>query len=156
MIRRPPRSTRTDTLFPYTTLFRSLVAENHLGVEDLIWPAFAIEGEGERMAVHSMPGVERLTIDLLTEEAAAAAALGIPAMAIFPFVDPASKSGQAEEAYNPENLVCRAIRAVKAAAPELMVICDVALDPFTSPGHDGVMRGEIGRASGRETVCQYG
>src|SRR3546814_7142138 len=68
---------------------RRLVAENHLGVEDLIWPAFAIEGEGERMAVHSMPGVERLTIDLLTEEAAAAAALGIPAMAIFPFVDPA-------------------------------------------------------------------
>src|SRR3546814_6047856 len=71
-----------------------------------------------------------------------AAALGIPAIAIFPFVDPAAKTERAEEAYNPENLVCRAIRAVKAAAPELMVVCDVALDPYTSHGHDGVMRGE--------------
>src|SRR3546814_12797940 len=124
MIRRPPRSTRTDTLFPYTTLFRSLVAENHLGVEDLIWPAFAIEGEGERMAVHSMPGVERLTIDLLTAEAAAAADLGIPAMAIFPFVAPALTSGQAEAAHNTENPPCRANRLRRATAPGLVADCN--------------------------------
>ena len=119
---------------------RRLVAEHHLTVDDLIWPLFVFEGPGDRQPVPSMPGVDRLSIDRLVEAAATAAELGIPAIAVFPATDPALKTPDAEEALNPENLVCRAVRAVKAAVPGVGVICDVALDPYSSHGQDGLVR----------------
>ncbi len=119
---------------------RRLVSESHVGVGDLIWPIFVIDGDNRREAVPSMPGVERLTVDLLVDAAGEARDLGIPAIAIFPKVDPARKSAEAEEAYNPDNLVCRAVRAVAAAHDDLGIMCDVALDPFTSHGQDGLVR----------------
>ena len=118
---------------------RRLVAETSLSVNDLIWPLFVVEGSGVRQEVASMPGVFRLSIDLLCEAARQAADLGIPAVAVFPSVDAALKTPDAAEAVNPDNLVCRAVRAVKQAAPGLGVICDVALDPFNSDGHDGLV-----------------
>jgi porphobilinogen synthase len=122
---------------------RAMMAEHTLSAADLIWPVFVIEGEGRREAIASMPGVERLTIDLLVEEVAGRALeLGIPAIAIFPVVDASLKDEDGTLAHDPENLVCRAVRAIKAAAPSgLGVICDVALDPFTSHGQDGLVRG---------------
>jgi len=118
---------------------RRLVAENALSPSDLIWPVFVIEGENRREPVASMPGVERLSIDLMAAAAKDAAALGIPAIALFPRIDPAKKSEDGREAVNPGNLVCRAVRALKKTAPEMGVLCDVALDPFTTHGHDGVI-----------------
>ena len=118
---------------------RRLMRENTLTVDDLIYPMFVIEGENQRESIDSMPGVERLSIDLLVKEAQEIATLGIPAMAIFPVVGGENKSDLAEEAYNPDGLAQRAIRAVKAAVPELGMITDVALDPFTSHGQDGLM-----------------
>jgi porphobilinogen synthase len=119
---------------------RRLVAETRLSVDDLIWPVFVQEGENERTPVVSMPGVDRLTIDLFVEAAREARDLGIPAIAIFPETDPSAKTPDAREAYNPDNLVCRAIRAVKAAVSGIGIVCDVALDPFNSDGHDGIVR----------------
>jgi porphobilinogen synthase len=119
---------------------RRLVREHRLSVDDLIYPLFVHEGEGLRTAVPSMPGVERLSIDLLCETAHEAQTLGIPAIAIFPVIEPAKKSEDGREATNPENLVCRAVRAVKSQLSGLGVICDVALDPFTSHGQDGLLR----------------
>lgn len=119
---------------------RRLVAENALSVNDLIWPVFAHEGDNKRTPIASMPGVERLSIDLLVDAVGEAQQLGIPAVAIFPATDPAKKTPEAEEATNPDNLVCRAVRAVKAAHREIGVICDVALDPYTSHGQDGLVR----------------
>ena len=119
---------------------RRLVAENVLTANDLIWPLFVVEGSGERQDIASMPGVQRLSIDLLVEAARLAADLGIPAIAVFPSVDPSLKTPDAREALNPGNLVCRAVAAVKKAVPELGIICDVALDPFNSAGHDGIVR----------------
>lgn len=121
---------------------RRLMRENTLTVNDLIYPLFVIEGENKREPIISMPGVERLTIDLLIEEAKIIAKLGVPAMAIFPVVGAENKSDLAEEAYNPDGLAQRAVRAVKAVVPELGVITDVALDPFTSHGQDGLMNDE--------------
>ena len=118
---------------------RRLMRENTLTTDDLIYPVFVIEGENTREAVASMPGVDRLTLDLLAEEAKQVAELGIPAMAIFPVVGDSKKSDLAEEAYNPDGLAQRAVRAIKTAAPKLGVITDVALDPFTSHGQDGLM-----------------
>ncbi|GJM02756.1 MAG: delta-aminolevulinic acid dehydratase [Rhodomicrobium sp.] len=118
---------------------RGLVRETHLSPRDLIWPLFIIDGEDERQSVSSMPGVERLTIDLAVKEVHAAAALGIPAVALFPNADPALRSDNAVEAVNPDNLICRAVKAIKDAVPEMGVICDVALDPYTSHGHDGIL-----------------
>jgi porphobilinogen synthase len=118
---------------------RRLVAENRLTVDDLIWPVFVVEGTGVREDVVSMPGVARLSIDLLAEAARAAADLGIPAIAVFPSVDPSLKTPDGAEAVNPDNLVCRAVRAVKKAVPSLGIVCDVALDPFNSDGHDGLV-----------------
>jgi porphobilinogen synthase len=118
---------------------RRLVAEASLSVNDLIWPVFIVEGELQRQAVPSMPAVERYSIDVLLEELREVVDLGIPAIALFPNTDAALRSEGGEEAYNPENLICRAVRAVKAAYPELGVICDGALDPYTSHGHDGVL-----------------
>ena len=122
---------------------RRLVAETKLSADDLIWPVFVQEGENERTPVVSMPGVDRLTIDLFVEAAKEARDLGIPAVAIFPETDPRAKTPDAREAYNPDNLVCRAIRAVKAAVSGIGIVCDVALDPFNSDGHDGIVRDGI-------------
>jgi len=118
---------------------RRLMAENQLTVNDLIYPVFVLEGENQREAVPSMPGVERKSIDLLLEEAQELVDLGIPAVALFPVTPSDKKSLMAEEAYNPEGLAQRAVRALKAKYPELGVITDVALDPFTTHGQDGII-----------------
>ena len=118
---------------------RRLVAENALSPSDLIWPVFVIEGENVREPIASMPGVERLSIDLMVTAAKEAASLGIPAIALFPRIDPAKKTEDGREAANPDNLVCRAVRALKRDVPQIGILCDVALDPFTSHGHDGVL-----------------
>lgn len=120
---------------------RRLVRENSLSVDDLIWPLFIAQGENNRESVPSMPGVERLSIDLLVEAIGEAVSLGIPAVALFPATDPEKKTDDCKEAINPENLVCRAVRAVKAAhGEEIGVICDVALDPYSSHGQDGLVQ----------------
>jgi porphobilinogen synthase len=118
---------------------RRLVAENTLSAADFILPIFVAEGQGLRQPVASMPGVDRVSVDLLSEVVADVAELKIPAIVIFPEVDPASKTPDAREACNPDNLVCRAIRTVKADYPDIGVICDAALDPFNSDGHDGLL-----------------
>ena len=118
-----------------------MVAEASLSVADLIWPVFVCEGNGVREPIPSMPGVERLSIDLLVEEVGVARQLGIPAVAVFPKTDPALKTPEAEEAINPQNLACRAVRAIKDAHVDAIgVICDVALDPYSSHGQDGLVR----------------
>ncbi|MEO1773537.1 MAG: porphobilinogen synthase [Pseudomonadota bacterium] len=119
---------------------RAMVAEQALRVDDLIWPCFVIDGDDRAEAIESMPGVSRLTIDRLVEKAGEAATLGIPCIAIFPYTDPALKTPGAEEAWNPDNLVCRATRAVKAAHPGLGILLDIALDPYNADGHDGFVR----------------
>jgi porphobilinogen synthase len=116
-----------------------MVAENRLDVADLIWPVFVLDGDRQREAVASMPGVERLSIDQLLRAAEEAQTLGIPALALFPVTPPELKTADGREASNPDNLACRAVRALKAALPELGVVCDVALDPYTSHGHDGLV-----------------
>lgn len=118
---------------------RRLMAENQLTVNDLIYPVFVLEGENQREAIPSMPGIERKSIDLLLEEAQELVDLGIPAIAIFPVTPADKKSLLAEEAYNPEGLAQRTVRALKAKFPELGVITDVALDPFTTHGQDGII-----------------
>src|SRR5262249_22500814 len=118
---------------------RKLVAENILTVGDLIWPVFVHDQDG-RAPVEAMPGAYRLSIPALVEAAGEAAALGIPTIAVFPAIDPALKDPEGREAVNPDNLVCRAVSALKKAVPDLGVLCDVALDPFTSHGHDGLIR----------------
>ncbi len=129
-----PRRNRADA---WT---RRLVAENRLGVDDLIWPMFVCEDDNPAREVASMPGVRRYAVGEAATAAGRAVALGVPAVALFPYIDPALKTAGSEEAWNPDNLVCRAIRAIKAAEPDLGVICDVALDPFNSDGHDGLLR----------------
>ncbi len=121
---------------------RRLVRETALTTNDLIWPVFIIDGDKRREKVGSMPGVERLTIDELVREAGRAQQLGIPALALFPYTDPALRDADGSEAHNPENLVCRALRALKKEVPDLGVVCDVALDPYTSHGHDGLLDGD--------------
>jgi porphobilinogen synthase len=120
---------------------RRLVAEHSLNVEDLIWPLFVVEGRNKRVPVASMPGIERLSIDNILATAEEAARLGIPAVALFPNTEPKLRTDDAREAFNPENLVCRATRAIKAAGLDVGVVLDVALDPYTSHGHDGLVRG---------------
>ena len=123
---------------------RRLMAETTLTVNDLIWPIFVREGSDAASDVASMPGVARLSIDRLVDAVGEAAALGIPAVALFPNTDPALKTEDGAEAHNPDNLVCRAVSAVKKAHPDIGVVCDVALDPYTTHGHDGLLRdGEI-------------
>ncbi len=122
---------------------RRLTAENTLSANDLIWPVFVIEGQGKRDPVPSMSGVERLSIDLLCDAATEARDLGIPALALFPYTDPSLKTEDAIEACNPDNLVCRAVQALKDSVPGIGVICDVALDPYNSEGHDGLVVGGI-------------
>jgi porphobilinogen synthase len=129
---------------------RKLVAESVLGAGDLIWPVF-VHDEGGREPIPSMPGAWRLSIAALVDAAGEAAGLGIPTVAVFPVVDPARKDPEGKEAVNPENLICRAVAALKKALPDLGVLCDVALDPFTSHGHDGVIRD--GYVANDETVA---
>ncbi len=119
-----------------------MVAENTLSPADLIWPVFIIEGEKTREPIASMPGVERMSLDLLVEAAREAAALGIPAIALFPRIDASLKTEDGREAANANNLVCRAVRLLKKNVPEMGTLCDVALDPFTSHGHDGVLKND--------------
>ncbi len=151
--REPPeeyRVSRPDTgrgSFPWVRMrrmrrdefSRRLMRESRLSTDDLICPVFVLEGEGQREEVASMPGVERLSIDLLVREAEELAALGVPAMALFPVTPAEKKSLDAAEAWNPEGLAQRAVRAIKAALPEMGVITDVALDPFTTHGQDGII-----------------
>jgi porphobilinogen synthase len=118
---------------------RRLVRENALSTDDLIWPIFVIDGERKRTPVQAMPGVERLSIDLAVKATEEAATLGIPAVALFPNTEPSLRDEMASEAVNPANLVCRAVRAIKDAVPNIGIICDVALDPYTSHGHDGLL-----------------
>jgi len=118
---------------------RRLVAESTLAPADFIWPLFVIDGQNARQPVASMPGVDRLSVDLAVEAAKEARDLGIPVIALFPNTDPDLKTEDGREATNNNNLVCRAVRAIKKAVPEIGVLCDVALDPYTSHGHDGVL-----------------
>lgn len=123
---------------------RALVAETTLTPSNLIWPVFVTDGEEVRQPIPSMPGVERLSIDVAVKEVEEAARLGIPAVALFPYTKPHLRDEAATEAFNPDNLVCRAVRAIADRVPEIGVICDVALDPYTSHGHDGLLvDGEI-------------
>ena len=121
---------------------RRLVAENVLTPADLIWPVFVMDGRNKRVPVSSMPGVARLSVDLIVGAAKEAASLAIPMIALFPYTDPKLRTEDAREAYNPDNLVCRATRAIKDAGLDIGVMLDVALDPYTSHGHDGLMRGD--------------
>jgi porphobilinogen synthase len=130
--RRPRRNRKAEWA-------RRLVAENALSSADLIWPLFLIDGPAARTPVAAMPGIDRLGVEEAVREAERAATLGIPAIALFPCTDPALKDEQGSEAFNSDNLVCRACRAIKRAVSELGVIADVALDPYTSHGHDGLM-----------------
>jgi porphobilinogen synthase len=133
--------------FPHTrlrrlranTFARDLVRENVLSVKDLIYPMFVLEGKNQREAIASMPGIERLSIDLLVKEAKQLHKLGIPAVALFPVTPASAKSLDAKEAWNPDGLAQRAVQALKNAVPELGVITDVALDPFTTHGQDGLI-----------------
>ncbi len=129
---RPRRSRKS-------TWSRDLVRENNLSVKDLIWPLFVQEGTNHAVDVNSMPGVQRQTIDLVIERAAEAKELGIPAIAIFPQTPEALKSENGDEGLNPENLVCQTVRAIKSQVPDIGIISDVALDPYTSHGQDGLI-----------------
>ncbi len=118
---------------------RAMVRENSLSASDLIWPLFVIEGDNKRDPIKSMPGVERLSIDLLVREVTKARDLGLPAIALFPNTPDDKRDDAASEAFNPDNLICRAVRAIKNEVPDIGIICDVALDPYTSHGHDGLL-----------------
>ena len=138
---------QTNRQFPYTRLrrmrfdkgSRRLMAETHLSVDNLIYPLFILEGTNRREVIHSMPGIERLSVDLLLKEAEELVRLNIPAIALFPVIEKSKKSLLAEEAYHPNGLVQQAVRELKNAFPELIVITDIALDPYTSHGQDGVI-----------------
>ena len=130
---RPRRNRRAEWL-------RRMVREHVLTTDDLIWPLFLVDGTKVRSPVASMPGVDRLSIDEAVRAAESAAKLTIPCLALFPYTDPTSRDDQGSEALNADNLICRAIRAIKQEVPEIGVMCDVALDPYTSHGHDGLVR----------------
>jgi porphobilinogen synthase len=144
LAQRPRRNRKADWS-------RRLVREHELSVNDLIWPLFLIEGTARREPVGSMPGVERISVDEAVREAERAAKLRIPALAIFPNTDPSLRDPRGSEALNAKNLVCRAVRAIKKAVPEIGIVTDVALDPYTSHGHDGLLDG--GRILNDETVA---
>ena len=119
---------------------RRMVREHQLSVDDLIWPVFVVEGTNRQVAVDSMPGVQRWSVDLLVQQAAMASDLGIPAMAIFPVTPQERKTADGEECENPDNLICQAMRAIRDAGIEIGLIADVALDPYTTHGQDGLVR----------------
>ncbi len=141
---RPRRNRKTEWA-------RRLVRENVLTTDDLIWPIFILEGENVRVPIPSMPGVDRMSIDIAVREAERAAELGIPCIALFPYTDPALRDADGTQALNTSNLVCRACRAVKAAVPHIGILTDVALDPYTSHGHDGLLA--EGKILNDETVA---
>lgn len=145
LTRRPRRLRRTPAL-------RSLVEETVLRVDDLIQPLFVIEGSGEAEAVDSMPGQSRFPIDLLVEECRQLAGAGIQTVAVFPKLESSLKDEQGTQALNPDTLILRAVRAVKAAVPELSIITDVALDPYTSHGHDGILNADKTQVENDRTV----
>src|SRR5579872_3370800 len=141
---RPRRNRKADWT-------RRLVAEHVLTVDDLIWPVFIVDGAERRTPVPAMPGVDRLSVEEVVREAERAVALSIPAIAFFPYTESALKDELGSEAFNENNLVCRACRAIKKEFPELGLITEVALDPYTSHGHDGLMAGD--RILNDETVA---
>ena len=143
-----PRRLRRNRKADWT---RRLVRENQLTVDDLIWPIFITEGEEVTEDIATMPGVQRHSVDRAVIEAREAAALGIPALALFPNTPTHLRDETGSEALNPENLICRAIRAIKTAVPGIGIITDVALDPYTSHGHDGLL--DQGRIVNDETVA---
>jgi porphobilinogen synthase len=130
---------------------RRLVRESVLTTDDLIWPMFVADGHNNRASVASMPGIDRLSIDQLVREAERAVKLNIPCIALFPYTDPSLRDADGSEATNPENLVCQSVRAIKKEFPDLGVLCDVALDPYTSHGHDGLL--ENSKILNDETVA---
>ncbi|MBF2028196.1 MAG: porphobilinogen synthase [Oscillatoriales cyanobacterium C42_A2020_001] len=141
---RPRRLRRTETL-------RRLVRENTLRVDYLIYPLFVMEGEGQREAIPSMPGYYRYTLDLLLQEVREAGALGIGAIALFPLIPSDQKDNAGTESYNPDGLIPRVVRALKQAVPDMLIITDVALDPYSSEGHDGIV--QDGKILNDETVA---
>jgi porphobilinogen synthase len=140
----------TSPAFPATRMRRNrkvdwsrrLVAESALSVNDLLWPIFLVDGEKKREPIPTMPGVNRLSVDEAVRAAEEAAELGIPVIALFPYTAAGQRDPEGSLAYDPDNLVCRATRAIKEAVPNIGVLCDVALDPYTSHGHDGLLDGE--------------
>ena len=122
---------------------RRMVQETSLSTADLIWPVFIIEGKNRKEKVQSMPGVERFSIDLAVEAAKHAKKLGIPALAVFPNTPQELRSDDGKEALNPDNLICRTVKSIKDAVPDIGIICDVALDPYTTHGHDGILKNDI-------------
>ncbi|MFM6190642.1 MAG: porphobilinogen synthase [Planktothrix sp.] len=144
LVQRPRRLRRTDAL-------RRMVQETHLTANDLIYPLFVMEGENQKVEVSSMPGSYRYTLDLLLKEVNEAWELGIPAIALFPLVAEEKKDNAGTESYNPDGLIQRSVRAIKQAIPEIMIITDIALDPFSSKGHDGIVSDE-GEILNDETV----
>jgi porphobilinogen synthase len=130
---------------------RRLVRENVLTTNDLIWPMFVVDGQNTRTPVASMPGVDRLTVDQAVRDAERAMKLNIPCIALFPYTEPSLRDETGSEALNPNNLVCQSVRAIKKEFPEIGLLCDVALDPFTSHGHDGLI--EDGKILNDETVA---
>jgi len=149
--------------FPWTRMRRNrradwsrrLVREHELSVNDLIWPVFVVEGVGRRVPVASMPGVERYSADVLVEQAARAESLGIPALAIFPVTPQERKTEEGGEAWNPENLICQAMRAIRGAGLKLGLIADAALDPYTTHGQDGLVRnGYVVNDETLEALCR--
>ena len=133
----PRTRMRRTRQHPWT---RALVSESRLAASDLMWTVFITEGSGKRQPIPSMPGVDRLSVDELVAAAAEAKDLGIPAIALFPYIEDDLKTPDAAEAYNPDNLICRAVKALKDKHPEVGVMCDVALDPYNIDGHDGLVR----------------
>lgn len=143
-VQRPRRLRRTNAL-------RRMVRETLLRVDDLIYPLFVMEGEGQRQEVPSMPGCYRYSLDLLLDEVQTAHDLGIGAIALFPLIPPHQKDSGGTESYNPDGLIPRAVRAIKQAVPQMLVITDVALDPYSSEGHDGIVQN--GKILNDETVA---
>ncbi|NOY26607.1 MAG: porphobilinogen synthase [Oligoflexia bacterium] len=141
------RNRRTDWI-------RRLVREHHVAVDDLIWPVFVFDGDGDNQDVDSMPGVQRLSVSALVDAAGMAAELGIPALALFPVIEAKHKTLDGAYAKDPDNLVCRAVRAIRQSAPDIGIICDVALDPFTLHGQDGlVIDGQVVNDPTLEVLC---
>lgn len=135
LLHRPRRNRKSEWA-------RRLVREHVLSVDDLIWPIFVIDGDRQRDPVASMPGVERLSVDEVVKAVRRAKALDIPAVALFPYTEPGLRDEHGTEALNADNLICRVCRAIKAEVPDIGIITDAALDPYTSHGHDGIMHGE--------------
>ena len=148
----PSNPYQTPSTFPNTRIrrlrthpwLRRMLAETHLHVDDFIWPVFLQEGTGEENPIAAMPGVSRMTLDIAIPKIKEAATLGIPAVALFPVTDPALKDATGTHALNKDNLICRAVQEIKSAVPEIGIITDIALDPYTSHGHDGVLDNQGG------------